>query len=377
MSTIAYKDVMARQFNGPVIQSLLRAAHEGFDESGAELILHRNDFSVDTATTEELDWLGLLCNVPRPYAVVDDKIVLADDDVYKLFFKNVMALRQSQSLVSLANVFYQFIPNGEFDLTINPTTGDIRVVIDVTFEQYWPFLEQATKSVYTASPQLTPFEIRDYFYFIWDNMLYLRYMQLAQPNVWTFSYDSDLHKLSVVSTDPSYLTVGFDEGQLIDNGDGTYTPRESCYDKDTISEGVISEYGALVLQPMYKTYNDENNVQHTDGPAVFAKKPGVPDASVGTEYSVLYKPKEQDKPLAVEQPNMALLVGYDSENQALKISNDANTPNSYFDNTPAPYGKGSEDGVQRSDVSYDAETHAIKLSVFNVRRVPTWSVTHE
>ena len=156
MPNIPYKNVMAGQLNGPVIQSLLQAKHGIFDEKGYELIEHRNHFSVDTATTAELELLGLLCNVPRPYAVIDGQTVLANDADYRLFFKNVMALRQSQSLIGLADVFYQFLPNGEFNLEINKTTGDIRVVLDITFEPYLPFLEQAAKSVYTAGTQLQP-----------------------------------------------------------------------------------------------------------------------------------------------------------------------------------------------------------------------------
>lgn len=372
MPNIPYKNVMAGQLNGPVIQSLLQAKHEIFDEKGYELINHRNNFSVDTATTAELELLGLLCNVPRPYAVLDGQTVLANDADYRLFFKNVMALRQSQSLIGLADVFYQFLPNGEFNLEINPTTGDIRVVLDSTFEPYLPFLEQAAKSVYTTSPQLQPFELRDFFSFIWDNMLYLRYIQLAQPNVWTFTYNPEKHSLDIISNKEGTATIGFDMGQLDNNGDGTYTPKPSCYDNDLIAYPVISDK-ALNVDVMYKTYNDENNVQHTNGRALFAKHPGVPDAQSGTAYSVLYEPKEPDNPLAPEQPNMAILLGVNKDSHKLVISNKAIAPSDYFDDTLAPYGKGSADKVQRSKVSFVAPK--VELSLYNVRRTLTLNVT--
>lgn len=372
MPNIPYKNVMAGQLNGPVIQSLLQAKHEIFDDKGYELINHRNHFSVDTATPDELELLGLLCNVPRPYAVINGQTVLANDADYRLFFKNVMALRQSQSLIGLADVFYQFLPNGEFNLEINPTTGDIRVVLDITFEPYLPFLEQATKSVYTASPQLQPFELRDFFYFIWDNMLYLRYIQLAQPNVWTFNYNAEKHSLEIISNEAGTTTIGFDMGQLDDNGDGTYTPKAICYDKDLIAYPVVSA-GVLNVDVMYKIYNDENNVQHTDGRALFAKHPGVPDAQSGVTYSALYEPKEPDKPLAPEQSNIALLLGVDKDNHRLVVSNKAVVPSGYFDGTLAPYGEGSADRVQRSKVSF--VDHKVELSLYNVRRTLTLSVT--
>ena len=372
MSTIPYKNVMARQLNGPVIQSLLQAKHEIFDEKGCEFIEHRNSFSVDTATPAELELLGVLCNVPRPYAVIDGQTILANDADYRLFFKNVMALRQSQSLIGLADVLYQFLPNGEFNLEINKTTGDIRVVLDITFEPYLPFLEQATKSVYTASPQLQPFDLRDFFYFIWDNALYLRYIQLAQPNVWTFNYSAEKHSLEIITTEAGTTTLGFDMGQLDDNGDGTYTPKVTCYDNALIAYPVVSD-GALNIERMYKTYRDENNVQHTNGRALFARHPGVPDAQSELDYSVLYAPKEPDKPLAPEQPNMALLLGVDKDNHKLVISNKAVAPSGYLDGTLAPYGEGSADRVQRSRVSF--VDHKIDLSMYNVRRTLTLSVT--
>lgn len=371
MPSIPYKNVMAGQLNGPVIQSLLQAKHEIFDEKGSELIEHRNNFSVDTATTAELELLGLLCNVPRPYAVLDGQTVLANDTDYRLFFKNVMVLRQIQSLIGLADVFYQFLPNGEFDLEISKTTGDVRVVLSDKYEAYLPFLEQATKGIYTASPQLQPFELRDFFYFIWDNTLYLRYIQLAQPNVWTFNYNAEKHSLDIISTEAGTTTIGFDMDQLDANGDGTYTPKAACYDNDLIAYPVVSD-NALNVEVMYKTYNDKNAIQQTNGRALFAKHPGVPDAQSGVAYSVLYEHKDPAKPLAPEQPNMAMLLGVDKDTHKLVISNKAVIPSGYFDGTLAPYGEGSADKVQRSKVEVTA--HRVELAMYNVHRTLTLSV---
>ena len=370
MPNIPYKNVMAGQLNGPVIQSLLQAKHEIFDEKGSELIEHRNNFSVDKATTAELELLGLLCNVPRPYAVIDGQIELASDADYRLFFKNVMALRQSQSLMGLADVLYQFLPNGEFNLEINETTGDVRVVLSIAFEKYLPFLEQATKGVYTASPQLQPFELRDFFYFIWDNTLYLRYIQLAQPNVWAFNYNAEKHSLDIISNETGTTTIGFDLDQLDDNGDGTYTPKETCY--DNIAYPIVSD-NALNVEVMYKTYNNKNAVQQTNGRALFARHPGVPEAQSGVAYSVLYEHKAPAKPLAPEQPNMAILLGVDKDNHKLVVSNKAVAPSEYFDGILAPYGEGSADKVQRSKVAITA--HKVELAMYNVRRTLTLSVT--
>lgn len=201
-----YVNSMARQLNGPIIQALLKAKHLMFSANGDELIAHRKLLSVDSATTQELEWIGAFCNVPRPYAVIDTEVVVATDAEYKLFFKNVMALRQSQSLLSLAEVFYQFLPNGEFQFEIKEN-GDIRVVVDKRYERYLPFLQQAAQSIYTASPQLQPFESRDYFVFIFDNGFFMRYVQMAQPNVWTFTYNEPTHNLAIDCTLPEALTL--------------------------------------------------------------------------------------------------------------------------------------------------------------------------
>lgn len=368
-----YTNAMANQLNGPIIQALLKAKHLMFSSNGDELIAHRNVFSIDTATTQELEWLGVVCNVPRPYAVIDGNIVTATDEEYKLFFKNVMALRQSQSLLSLADVFYQFLPNGEFQLEIKEN-GDIRVIIDQRYAQYLPFLQQAAQGVYTASPQLTPFETRDYFDFIFEEGLYLRYIQIAQPNFWEFEYDSTRHCFTANSQDLEALIVGFDEGQLTADPEqeGYYIPREACQSPDT---AFIIEDGALKLTNCYITYNDENNDQQLNGKGVLVRKPIPISASPAIDYDVMYEPRDVTKPLPIEADYMAFLIGYDSTTHAIIMSNKRLSPTGYFEGKVANYGKQSIDRVERSTLTLN--NHVAEMQVFDVRRIATMTVTQE
>ena len=124
---------------------------------------------------------------------------------------------------------------------------------------------------------------------------------------------------------------------------------------------------------MKKTYNNKNSVQQTNGRALFARHPGVPEAKSGVAYSVLYEHKDPAKPLAPEQPNMAILLGVDKDTHKLVISNKAVAPSGYFDGIIAPYGKCSADNVQRSKVEVTA--HRVELAMYNVRRTLTLNVT--
>lgn len=375
MSEIAltpYTNSMARQLNGPIIQSLLKAKHNMFSADADELIAHRNSLSIDTVTTQELEWLGELFNVPRPYAVVSGEVVLADDEEYKLFFKNVVSLRQSQSLLSLAEVFYQFLPNGEFQFEIQEN-GDIRVVIDVRYRRYLPFLQQAANSVYTASPRLQPFEVRDYFIYIFDNGFYLRYVQLAQPNFWEVEYNESRHSLRVNSQNLEALTVGFDAGQLIPDPDqiGHYIPRESNYAPET---AFVVEDGVIKLSNAYITYNN-NAEQYTNGEGVFVRKPFSLRANPYTTYDVMYAERDASKPLPIESDYTALLMGYNNSSTVLRISNKRLAPTGYFTDKVANYGKQSVDNVTRSTLVVENET--LKIGIYDVRRIATMNVTQE
>ena len=372
MPNIPYKNVMAGQLNGPVIQSLLQAKHELFNEKGYELIDHRNHFSIDTATSAELEMLGLLCNVPRPYAIVNGQTILVNDADYKLFFKNVMALRQSQSLMGLADVFYQFLPNGEFQFEIQEN-GDIRVVLDVRYRRYLPFLQQAANSVYTASPRLQPFEVRDYFTYIFDNGFYLRYVQLAQPNFWEVEYNATRHSLRLNSRNLEALTVGFDAGQLVPDPEqiGRYIPRESNYSLET---AFIVQDGVIKLSDAYITYNDGAE-QHTDGEGAFVRKPFSTRANPYTTYDVMYTERDANKPLPIESAYTALLMGYDPNSTVLRISNKRLAPTDYFTDKVANYGKQSLDNVTRSTLV--VEGNKLKIGIYDVRRIATMRVTQE
>lgn len=367
-----YTNSMARQLNGPIIQSLLKAKHNMFSADADELIAHRNSLNIDAVTTQELEWLGKLFNIPRPYAVVSDEVVLADDDEYKLFFRNVVALRQSQSLLSLAEVFYQFIPNGEFQFEIQEN-GDVRVVIDVRYRHYLPFLQQAANSVYTASPRLQPFEVRDYFIYIFDNGFYLRYVQLAQPNFWEVEYNASRHSLRVNSRNLEALIVGFDAGQLTPDPDqtGHYIPRESNYTPET---AFIVEDGVIKLSEAYITYNDAST-QYTNGKGVFVRKPFSLRANPYTTYDVMYEARDTSKPLPIESAYTALLMGYDSNTNVLRLSNKRLPPTDYFTDKVANYGKQSLDNVTRSTLAIEGET--LKIGVYDVRRIATMLVAQE
>lgn len=367
-----YTNSMARQLNGPIIQSLLKAKHNMFSADADELIDHRNSLSIDTVTTQELEWLGALFNIPRPYAVIDNEVVLADDEEYKLFFRNVVALRQSQSLLSLAEVFYQFLPNGEFQFEIQEN-GDIRVVIDIRYRRYLPFLQQAANSVYTASPRLQPFEVRDYFIYIFDHGFYLRYVQLAQPNFWEVEYNATRHSLRLNSRELEALTVGFDAGQLVPDPDqvGHYIPRESNYAPET---AFVVENGVIKLSEAYITYNDAS-IQHTDGRGVFVRKPFSTRANPYTNYDVMYTERDASKPLPIESAHTALLMGYDPNSTVLRISNKRLAPTDYFTDKVANYGKQSLDNVTRSTLVVEGNT--LKIGIYDVRRIATMNVTQE
>ena len=367
-----YTNSMARQLNGPIIQSLLKAKHNMFSANADELIAHRNSLSIDTVTTQELEWLGQLFNIPRPYAVIDNEVVLADDEEYKLFFRNVVALRQSQSLLSLSEVFYQFLPNGEFQFEIQEN-GDIRVVMDVRYRRYLPFLQQAANSVYTASPRLQPFEVRDYFTYIFDNGFYLRYVQLAQPNFWEVEYNSTRHSLRLNSRNLEALTVGFDAGQLVPDPEqiGHYIPRESNYSLET---AFVVQDGVIKLSDAYITYNDGAE-QHTDGEGAFVRKPFSTRANPYTDYDVMYTARDANKPLPIESAHTALLMGYDPNSTVLRISNKRLAPTDYFTDKVANYGKQSLDNVTRSTLV--VEGNKLKIGIYDVRRIATMRVAQE
>ncbi len=191
-----YKSMIARQLNGPVIDSLLRAHHCMLNE-GKTLIDHRDTFSIATATTQELNWLGELFNVPRPYAVIDEEVVLADDDLYRLVLANTSGLRNSYSLRDLGRMLENVLQDGTYLLELQQN-GDIKVTIDEQYSAYVPFFQQVLDSVFNALPRLTPIALQPLTEFIFNHTLYARLLLLRDPD-WVTELVSSEHTV--------YLTV--------------------------------------------------------------------------------------------------------------------------------------------------------------------------
>lgn len=191
-----YKNSMARQFNGPIIDSMLQGKHELFAESKCFLD-HREYFSIATATTQELEWLGKLLNVPRPYAVVEGETVLADDDLYRLILANTSGLRKSHSLRDLGKLLENVLSNGSYLLELQPN-GDIKVTIDDSYESYVPFFQQVLNSVFNALPRLTPIALQPLSEFIFNHTLYARLLLLRDPD-WATQIDGAQHVVYITA----------------------------------------------------------------------------------------------------------------------------------------------------------------------------------
>jgi hypothetical protein len=203
-----YTNYLARKVNGPVAQALLKGAFNTFNEA-EDWLLYRTHISIASASTDDLKFIGEIIGAPRPYAVVDDEVVFADDATYRRFLLNIAYLKRSKSVIALGEMLSQFIPNGLFELRFTPI-GDIRVVVDKTYESYLPFLQQAVSSIYTAAPRVQPFESRDFDRFIFDNGLYYYYIMLRDPGTWDWEYDESEQRLSVSVTKPNRIVLNVD-----------------------------------------------------------------------------------------------------------------------------------------------------------------------
>ena len=202
---VSAKQLLAYKLNGPVFASLLNAQYACYAESD-EWLTYRNTVSAETANSEDLDALGLIVGALRPYAVIDDEIVYASDDVYRRFILNVASLKRIKSVAALSTMLSQFVSSGLYDITIQQN-GDIRIVVDEAYEAYLPFLQQAVSSIYTAAPRVQPFESRDFNRFIFDNGLYYYYIMLRDPGTWTWTYDATDQSLSVVTSKPDRIVL--------------------------------------------------------------------------------------------------------------------------------------------------------------------------
>ena len=185
----SYRSSVARQLNGPIIDALLKSQHEAYAEA-KDFIQHRDTFSLATATTQELNWVGVFLNIPRPYAVVDNEVILADDDLYRLILANTSGLRRSRSLRDLGRLLENVLNNGAYLLELQQN-GDIRVTIDDAYASYVPFFQQVLDSVFNSLPRLTPIALQPLSEFIFNHILYARLLLLRDPEWITEVYGAE------------------------------------------------------------------------------------------------------------------------------------------------------------------------------------------
>lgn len=207
-----YTNYLARKVNGPVAQSLLKGAFDAFNEA-EEWLNYRTHISIATATTEDLEFIGMIIGAPRPYATVSGETVYADDLTYRRFLLNIAYLKRSKSIVALGEMLSQFILNGLFDIQIQ-SNGDIRLVMDIAYEQYAPFLQTACDNIFTALPRIRPIELQDYHLYFRDNAFYPYYVLLDQPNVWEFSIDDSTKEATITSRIPELISYDSTQEQL-------------------------------------------------------------------------------------------------------------------------------------------------------------------
>lgn len=192
-----YLSPMARQLNGPIIDSLLRTRHGVFNDA-EEFILHRQHLSLDNATEEELTMIGKFLGIPRPYAEVEGEIIYCDVPFYRLFLKNVMLLKTTKSIADFQQMISQFIPNGLFFLEIKEN-GDIDLTIDQAYAEYEPFFNIAANLVYDALPRINSIADWDFSKFIHEHILYVRLLRIldgswflsVEPHIGYISYPTE------------------------------------------------------------------------------------------------------------------------------------------------------------------------------------------
>lgn len=211
-----YSSPMARQFNGPVIDALLKARFQIFAAS-EEYINHRAELSIDNATTEELDKIGEFMLIPRPYKNVEGVNIEATDQMYRLFLKNTASLRKSKSILALNDWLSQFITNGLFFIQFQ-TNGDLKIIVHNEYDDYLPFLEQVVRSVYTALPRLAPIESLDFSVFVINHVFYAHLATIWDSD-FGFAYSPHTGYISIldntkysVSNHVFHMTTGGNNG---------------------------------------------------------------------------------------------------------------------------------------------------------------------
>ena len=181
-----YQNEMARQFNGPIIQSLLETRHNIYNEA-EEFIFHRQQLSIDNATEEELTLIGKFLSIPRPYADIEGEIVYCDVPFYRLFLKNVMLLRTTRSIADIQQMLDQFMPEGLFFIEIL-SNGDLKITIDTQYSDYIPFFKIAADTVFNTLPRINDIEEWDFTKFVINHTFYVRLARLVDPS-WYFSVE--------------------------------------------------------------------------------------------------------------------------------------------------------------------------------------------
>lgn len=256
----AYKNLIAKQMNGPIVQSVMKADHELYELNDLpEWFEHRRTLSLETATTEELDAIGAFLGIPRPYCttgaqaaafetgMIDGQLAIvnankpevhvqerteglalvlndyqytpstetlappgaeeisryADDDIYRLYIQNMAGLRRSRSLMSLADMLYTFNETGTFEMEFQEN-GDIMLLLDEKYKEYEPFLQVALDLVYNALPRIGPIRLVEYAQLIIEETVRAQYANLVDPDylMWegggaAFISCADLNKIRI------------------------------------------------------------------------------------------------------------------------------------------------------------------------------------
>lgn len=350
-----YVNYLARKINGPVAQALLKASHALFNAS-EEWLLYRTNISIDNATTEDLERIGVLIGAPRPYAITEnDEVVYASDEVYRKFIYAIAYLKRAQSIKALADMLAVFVPNGRFELEFREN-GDIGVAIDAVYHEYLPFLQSAANAVYTALPRLQPFEERDYSWYIVRHVFMTNYVLLNQPSFWYFTFDATKHIGYIYSEELSSAEVAF--------GVQTLTKEKMR----------LLEDHAVTNEDFYVAYKDAENVIHLDGKGLGMRLPLNPGYS-GTEHAdSMANPASLETDEALGQYGLRLtLKPTDAPNKHIGVL--FTEPNTDYPTWDVNYGNEAIDNVPRVESNFNSSTHTCMLNIYNTQRILNMTVT--
>ena len=253
----SYKNKLARQINGPIAQSLMKADHAQYvSNDRAEWFEHRRLLSLDNATTDELNQIGKFLGIPRPYCTTGAHVAAldieytprgnvanvdagtvqettsgvvwklqdfiynantetlspaqgeevsryADDETYRLYIQNMAGLRRSHSLMALADMLYTFNETGTFELEFQDN-GDILIFLDEQYAEYEPFLQVALDLVFNALPRLGPIKMVEYNMLVVDHAVRTMYANLVDPD-WLLWIDHEVGFISCKDKDKIWV----------------------------------------------------------------------------------------------------------------------------------------------------------------------------